>query len=138
MPRSPRPASWRVPSSGADDRAEGAAHDRRPVPNRGSIDIVHADRTDAGSQRGPVRVLALAIWCMLALMLLISTLTVEAVAFGVAVSVAVAIATAPFGDVVRPWVLLRPRTLAALALAVTVADSLVRIVRANVSLARRI
>lgn len=82
------------------------------------------------------RVLASAVWGYAAWLLLTWTATAEQLLVGAGIALALALTTAPLGDVVRPWALLDPRRLGpALAL---VAVSLVRIVRANLSLARRI
>ncbi len=62
--------------------------------------------------------------------------TVEQEAFGAGLSVAVALAAAPLGPVAGPWRLLSPRRL--LGLGRLVVEGVVRIVVANLKLARRI
>jgi len=82
------------------------------------------------------RRVALASWCFLVWLGLTWTVTLEQIVFGLVISVGVAVAIAPLGDVAAPWSLLAPRRLAA-TVALT-GRALVRIVRANVALARRI
>ncbi len=60
----------------------------------------------------------------------------EQALYGAAVSIAVALILAPLGPVARPWQLLRPRRL--IRLAALVFTSAVRIVAANLVLARRV
>jgi multicomponent Na+:H+ antiporter subunit E len=82
------------------------------------------------------RYLALFVWAYLTWMLLTWTATLEQALWGVGVAGVVAAALAPLGPVAAPWRLLEPRRLVVvLRLAGT---SLVQIVRANLSLARRI
>lgn len=82
------------------------------------------------------RIAALAGWAFLAWVLLTWTRTLEQLVTGVLVAVAVAICLAPLGDVAAPWRLLEPRRLRGLLR--LGAASAGRIVRANVTLARRI
>jgi multicomponent Na+:H+ antiporter subunit E len=79
---------------------------------------------------------ALSIWLFGFWLVLTWTVTAEQLVFGALLSVAVAVAMAPLGTVVAPWRLADPRRLAAVA--VLTISSLGRIVRANLSLARRI
>lgn len=82
------------------------------------------------------RFLSLASWAYLVWLLLTWTRTAEQLLVGAGVAIAVAAALAPLGAVARPWSSLAPRRLAALvALGVTTA---VRVVRADLGLARRI
>ena len=82
------------------------------------------------------RRVALASWCFLVWLGLTWTVTLEQILFGLVVSIGVAVAIAPLGEVAAPWSLLAPRRLAAIG-ALT-GRALVRIVFANVRLARRI
>jgi multicomponent Na+:H+ antiporter subunit E len=82
------------------------------------------------------RWLAVFCWAELTWTLLTWTATAEQIGVGVAVSAAAAFACAPLGDVAGPWVLLDPRR--AWALLRLGAVSAVRVVRANLSLTRRI
>ena len=78
----------------------------------------------------------LAAWCLLAWVLLTWTATVEVLVTGVLVSVLCAVALSPLGAPPPPWRALRPGYAVPLA---RLAGSLaVRIVRANVVMARRI
>jgi multicomponent Na+:H+ antiporter subunit E len=82
------------------------------------------------------RVLALAVWAYLVWILLTWTATVENLLFGAFVAVLSGFAFEGLGAVVAPWSVLRPTRLGALgALAAACAA---RIVRANLSLTRRI
>lgn len=76
------------------------------------------------------------VWTFTAWLLLTWTATVEQFTVGAAACVAVSLALAPLADVARPWVLLHPRRLAALASIGF--RAMVRTVRANIDLARRI
>jgi multicomponent Na+:H+ antiporter subunit E len=90
----------------------------------------------ADEQRPLRRFAALAIWAFAVWLLLTWTATAEQLTFGAILAVLVAAALSPLGDVVAPWRLADPRRAGAvLALA---ASALMRIVRANLSLARRI
>jgi multicomponent Na+:H+ antiporter subunit E len=82
------------------------------------------------------RVVALAAWAYPVWLLLTWTLSLEQLLTGLVVAVAVGLAFAPLGEVARPWRLLAPRRL--LAVARLIGATLVRIVVANVDLARRI
>jgi len=82
------------------------------------------------------RVLYTAVWAYAVWLLLTWTATAEQLIFGATLSVLVGLALAPLGDVVAPWRLLDPRR--ALALGALLCTCAVNIVRANVSLARRI
>jgi multicomponent Na+:H+ antiporter subunit E len=82
------------------------------------------------------RVLYTGIWAYAVWLVLTWTATAEQLIFGAALALLVGLALAPLGDVVAPWRLLDPRRAAALAQLLT--TGLVRIVRANLSLARRI
>lgn len=73
-----------------------------------------------------------ALW----LLLTWAPFTVEQELFGAVFAVGVAVVIAPFGEVMRPWLLVDPRRLAALGRLLV--ETPVRIVRANVSLALRI
>lgn len=82
------------------------------------------------------RFAALFGWAYLTWVLLTWTATVEELVWGAVVAAIVAAALVPLGPVAPPWRLLEPRRLVTLArLAGT---ALVQIVRANLSLARRI
>lgn len=83
-----------------------------------------------------VRALALAIWAYAAWLLLTWTVTAEQLTFGAILAILIGVALAPLGDVAAPWSVLDPRRLVAL-LRLTV-ESAVRVVRANISLSRRI
>jgi multicomponent Na+:H+ antiporter subunit E len=82
------------------------------------------------------RIVALGIWSFAVWVLLTWTRTWSQLLFGLAVSIVVAVALAPLGPVIRPWRLLSARRL--LAIGALGVDALVRIVRANLSLSRRI
>jgi multicomponent Na+:H+ antiporter subunit E len=82
------------------------------------------------------RALALAIWTYAVWLLLTWTATAEQLTVGAAASVAIGCALAGSGPVMAPWAMLRPRRFTRIL--VLLGDSLVRIVRANLSLARRI
>ena len=88
------------------------------------------------TQSRAVRFAALAVWAFGVWVLLTWTVTLEQLVFGALLALLVAAALAPLGDVVPPSRLLDPRRLGALLELVVL--SLGRIVRANVSLARRI
>lgn len=82
------------------------------------------------------RGVAIAMWAFAVWLLLTWTVAAEQLITGAVIAVGVAVAMAPLRDVVAPWQLLQPRRLAAvLALA---ALGLIKIVRANISLAVRI
>lgn len=80
--------------------------------------------------------LSLAVWMFAIWLVLTWTLTAEQLAFGAIFAMLLAVAMAPLGDVVAPWRLFDPRRSGALILLAVAA--LARIVRANISLARRI
>jgi multicomponent Na+:H+ antiporter subunit E len=83
------------------------------------------------------RVASLAFWLFgIWVLLTWSPFTLEQELVGAGVAIAVATVVAPFGGIVPPWRLLDPRRL--LAVVWLMADTLVRIVRANVELAYRI
>ncbi|HEY2579003.1 MAG TPA: Na+/H+ antiporter subunit E [Streptosporangiaceae bacterium] len=82
------------------------------------------------------RVIALFTWAFAVWVLLTWTLTVEMMLFGVGFAAAVAVALAPLGRVAGPWLLLRPRRLAA-AISL-LAAAVGRIVQANLKLSRLI
>jgi len=82
------------------------------------------------------RIGALAIWVFAGWVLLTWTRTWGQLLVGVVLSLGIALACAPLGDVAEPWQILRPRRLVGLLL--LGGEALIRIVRANVSLARRI
>lgn len=84
----------------------------------------------------PTRAAALFVWCYGFWLLLTWTVTPEQLVFGAILALVVALAMAPLGPVARPWRLADPRRLAALITLIAIA--LVRIVRANLALARRI
>lgn len=82
------------------------------------------------------RGVAIAIWAFAVWLLLTWTVTAEQLTTGAVIAVCLAVAMAPLRDVVPPWRLLDPRRLVAvLALA---GLGLIKIVRANISLAVRI
>ena len=82
------------------------------------------------------RVVNLAVWAYAVWILLTWTPTAESLAVGAGVALACGFAFAPLGRVAAPWTALRPHRIGPLArLAATCA---VRIVRANLSLSRRI
>jgi multicomponent Na+:H+ antiporter subunit E len=82
------------------------------------------------------RVVALAAWAYLVWLLLTWTSTLEQLLAGLVPALAVGLAFAPLGEVARPWRVLTPRRL--LAAVRLIGATLVRIVVANVDLARRI
>ncbi len=83
------------------------------------------------------RVVNLGVWTFGVWIVLTWTpFTVEQEAFGAALAIAVAVAVAPLGPVAPPWRLLAPRRL--LGVGRLVVEGLVRIVVANLKLARRI
>ena len=82
------------------------------------------------------RIVALTIWGWAVWILLTWTLTISQLAFGFAFALAVAVACAGLGEVGAPWTLFDPRRIAGL---IRLAGAvLFRVVRANLSLARRI
>jgi multicomponent Na+:H+ antiporter subunit E len=76
------------------------------------------------------------VWAFAVWLLLTWTATLEQLVFGALLAVAVSVALAPLGEVVAPWRLADPRRLGALAELAGTAS--VRVVRANLGLARRI
>jgi multicomponent Na+:H+ antiporter subunit E len=84
----------------------------------------------------PVRVLAIGLWAYAVWLVITWTATAEQLIFGATLSLLVAIALAPLGEIAGPWRLLDPRR--AGACAQLLLSCAMRIVRANVSLARRI
>ena len=82
------------------------------------------------------RFAAVFVWAFGFWLLLTWTVPAEQLIFGACLAALVALAMAPLGDVAAPWAVLKPRRLAAVA--VLFGASLGRIVRANMSLARRI
>ena len=83
-----------------------------------------------------LRVVYTGVWAYAVWLVITWTATAEQLIFGAVLSLLVGVALAPLGDVAAPWRVFDPRR--ALALATLLATCLVRIVRANVSLARRI
>jgi multicomponent Na+:H+ antiporter subunit E len=82
------------------------------------------------------RGVAIASWAFAVWLLLTWTVTAEQLITGAVIAVGIAVAMAPLREVVAPWRLLEPRRfVAVLALA---ALSLIKIVKANISLAVRI
>jgi multicomponent Na+:H+ antiporter subunit E len=84
----------------------------------------------------PVRVLAIGLWAYAVWLVITWTATAEQLIFGATLSLLVAVALAPLGEIAGPWQLLDPRRAAACAQLLL--SCVVRIVRANLSLARRI
>lgn len=82
------------------------------------------------------RVIALSVWAFGVWVLLTWTRTLEQLLVGAVIAVAVGAVLAPLGEVAAPWALLRPRRLIGLVVLLGVVP--VRIVVANVKLARRI
>jgi multicomponent Na+:H+ antiporter subunit E len=82
------------------------------------------------------RWLALFVWAYLAWILLTWTRTAEQLGFGAGLAAVVATACLPLGPVARPWLLADPRRL--FRLSRLVGYVVVQIVRANISLSRRI
>jgi multicomponent Na+:H+ antiporter subunit E len=82
------------------------------------------------------RVLALAPWAGATWVVLSWTATVEQAVYGTVAALLASVALAPLGPVARPWKLADPRRLARVV--AVAATSLVRIVSANVELARRV
>lgn len=76
------------------------------------------------------------LWSATAWVLLTWKATAEQLTYGAVVSLAVALALSPLGPVARPWRLLRPSRL--VRLAAVAGLSALRIVRANLVLARRV
>ena len=95
-----------------------------------------ASRRDPGRRRRAGTALSITIWCYLTWVLLTWTLTLEQQLVGLAISAATGIALAPLGEVPGVWRLLVPRRL--VGLLVLLGSSAARVVRANISLARRI
>src|SRR5690242_10187761 len=83
-----------------------------------------------------LRVLYTGIWAFAVWLVLTWTATAEQLLFGAGLALLVGIALAPLGDVIAPWRILDPRR--ALAVGELFLTGLARIVRANLSLARRI
>lgn len=79
---------------------------------------------------------SLALWALAVWLVLTWTVTAEQLSFGAVLALAIGAAMAPLGEVVAPWRLVRPRRLLALARLIGYAS--VRVVAANVGLARRI
>jgi multicomponent Na+:H+ antiporter subunit E len=82
------------------------------------------------------RAFALAIWTYAVWLLLTWSATAEQLTVGAGLSLAIGCALAGSGSVVAPWAALEPRRFGRIVLLLL--GSLVRIVRANVCLARRI
>jgi multicomponent Na+:H+ antiporter subunit E len=82
------------------------------------------------------RVIALTLWVFGVWVLLTWTRTWSQLAFGLCISITIALVCAPLGEVIRPWTLLRPSRL--LTTGALLFDALTRIVRANLSLAKRV
>ncbi|HZQ30791.1 MAG TPA: Na+/H+ antiporter subunit E [Mycobacterium sp.] len=82
------------------------------------------------------RVARLSLWAYLVWVVLTWTATVEDQVVGIIVAIMCGLAFAPLGPVVAPSAVLRPRRFAALA--ALFVSCLARIVRANLSLSRRI
>jgi multicomponent Na+:H+ antiporter subunit E len=82
------------------------------------------------------RWLALFCWAYLFWIVLTWTKTAEQLLAGVLAAAITAVACAPLGEVAAPWSLLRPRRLWATARLVVLSTA--RVVRANLSLSRRI
>jgi multicomponent Na+:H+ antiporter subunit E len=83
-----------------------------------------------------LRTLALAVWVYAVWLLLTWTATAEQLVFGALLAIVLAVAMAPLGDVVAPWRLADLRRLAAIVALMGAAA--VRVMRANLGLARRI
>jgi multicomponent Na+:H+ antiporter subunit E len=81
-------------------------------------------------------VLRMGIWAYAAWLLFTWTATAEQLIFGGGLALVVGLALAPLGDVAAPWSVLTPRRLVAIAR--LLGYVLVHVVRANLSLARRI
>jgi multicomponent Na+:H+ antiporter subunit E len=82
------------------------------------------------------RLVALWLWAAAVWLLLTWTATAEQLVFGGLLAAFVAVLMAPVGDVAAPWHFLDPRRLAAIV--VLFGYAVVRIVQANIGLARRI
>ena len=82
------------------------------------------------------RVWSVGAWALLSWEILVWTLTWEQQLTGIGIALLVGAFLAPFGNVPGPWRLLRPRRFAALLK--LVASSSYAVVRANLSLSRRI
>lgn len=95
-----------------------------------------ARRRDPEGRHRVGTALSITVWCYLTWVLLTWTLTLEQQLVGLAISAVTGTVLAPLGEVPGPWRLLEPRRLAGLLL--LFAASAGRVVRANVSLARRI
>ena len=96
----------------------------------------HGRKRSAGWTTLLRRGVAIATWAFTVWLLLTWTVTAEQLTTGAVIALGVAVAMAPLREVVAPWRLFEPRRFAAvLALA---GLSLIKIVRANVSLAFRI
>jgi multicomponent Na+:H+ antiporter subunit E len=90
----------------------------------------------AGMRTRLFRIWALGVWLYGFWLLLTWTVTAEQLVFGALVCIWLAVLMSALGPICRPWRVLAPRRL--VAILVLIVDSLVRIVRANLSLARRI
>lgn len=82
------------------------------------------------------RVVALTAWAFLVWILLTWTPTLENLLVGLVIAAGCGFALAPLGQVVGPWAVLTPRRL--IALVMLAAACAARIVKANLSLTRRI
>jgi multicomponent Na+:H+ antiporter subunit E len=83
-----------------------------------------------------MRALTIAVWAYAVWLLLTWTVTAEQLTFGALLAISVGVAFASLGEVAAPWSVLDPRRFVAL-LRLTI-ESALRVVRANVSLSRRI
>ena len=83
-----------------------------------------------------MRAFAIAVWAYAVWLLLTWTVTAEQLTFGALLAISVGVAFASLGEVAAPWSMFDPRRFVAL-LRLTI-ESAVRVVRANVSLSRRI
>lgn len=95
-----------------------------------------ASRRDTERRRRIITALSITIWCYLTWVLLTWTLTLEQQLVGLAVSAVIGIALTPFGEVPGIWRLIEPRRFVRALL--LFGASAGRVVRANISLARRI
>src|SRR5581483_11542116 len=123
----PRCRSWSWPRRSPASRTEAAV---RAAPGWFSA-------ARSGRETGVLsRAVAASTWAFLAWLLLTWTRTAEQLLFGAGLAVLTGLVCATLGPVAPPWALLRPARLAAVVR--LVAFAAVEIVRANLSLSRRI
>lgn len=105
--------------------AQGGSSDRQEVVRR----------VTAKHQSYLRRIAALFVWTIGAWVVLTWTRTMSQLLFGADIAAVIAVACAPLGDVAEPWRILDSRRTARCCY--LVADAIIRVIRANFSLARR-